>query len=75
MMLLKLGSKNLCRKLVIMKSFLPIATPIGADGVDLKEVGQFTNLGCNIENDGEVRSKNGIKIGKAGAAFRIVNKV
>ena len=58
-----------------MKSFPPNATPISADGVDLKEICQFTYLGCNVANDGEVRSKNGVRIGKAGAAYRIMNKV
>ena len=64
-----------CGKSEIMKNSLPGTTSINVDGVNLKEVDRFTYLGCNIANDGNVRSEIGVRIGKAGAAFRDMNKV
>ena len=58
-----------------MNNFTPNSTPISLDGVNLKEVDRFTNLGCSIANDGEVRNESGIRIGKSGAAFRSMNWV
>ena len=66
----KIGLKVNCGKSEIMKNFIPNSTPISVDGVDLKEVDKFTYLGCSITNDGDVRNEIGIRIGKAGAAFR-----
>ena len=45
------------------------------EATDLKEVENFTNLGCEIRKDGNVRNEVGISIGKAGAAFRTLNTV
>ena len=45
------------------------------DGTDLKEVENFTYLICDIRKDGYVGNEVGIKIGKAGDAFRSLNKV
>ena len=71
----KIGLKINCGKSEIMKNSLPGTTPISVDGVNLKEVDRFTYLGCSITNDGDVRGEIGIRIGKAGAAFRDMNKV
>ena len=71
----KIGLKINCNKSEIMKKFLPVSTAISVDGVDLKEVEQFTHLGCSIKNDGDIRGEINIRIGKAGAAFRNMSKV
>ena len=71
----KIGLKINCNKSEIMKKFQPVSVPISVDGVNLKEVEQFTYLGCNITNDGDIRNEINIRIGKAGAAFRNMSKV
>ena len=58
-----------------MNSFIPISTPIKVDGVDLKEIDKFTNLGCSIAKDSDVRNEIGIRIGKACAVVRSMSKV
>ena len=45
------------------------------DNTELKEVEKFTYLGCEIRQDGNIRNKVGIRLGKAGSAFRTLNKV
>ena len=71
----KVGLKINTRKTEIMKIRSPDNQPIIIDNVELKEVEKFTYLGCEIRKDGNIRNEVGIRIGKAGSAFRTLNKV
>ena len=48
---------------------------VTSDDTDLKEVEKFAYVGCEIRNEGNVRNEVGIRIGKTGAAFRMLDKV
>ena len=58
-----------------MNNFTSNSTLISVDGIDLKERHWYTYLGCSIANDGDVKNDIGIRIGKAGAAFRSMGRV
>ena len=45
------------------------------DGINLRQVDKFTYLGCEMRPNGDVRREAGIRIGKAGASFRMLQKV
>ena len=45
------------------------------DDTYLEEVEKFTYLGCEIRNDGDERNEVGIRIGKVGGAFRMLDKI
>ena len=72
----KVGLMINTRKTEIMKIRCIVDSQhVTIDGTDLKEVEKFTYLGCEIRKDGDVRNEVGIRIGKAGATFRTLNKV
>ena len=71
----KVGLKINTRKTEIMRIRSSGNQRVIIDDTDLKEVEKFTYLGCEIRNDGDVRNEVGIRIGKAGAAFRMLDKV
>ena len=41
----------------------------------IQEVEKFVYLGCEVRKDGDIRNEVGIRIGKAGAAFRNMERV
>ena len=48
---------------------------MSVNGVNLKEVEQFTLFGCSITKYGDIRAEINIRVGNAGAAFRNMSEV
>ena len=71
----KVGLKVNTRKTEVMKMRSSGTQRIKIDNTDINEVDKFTYLGCEISRDGNVRNEVNIRIGKAGAAFRMLNNV
>ena len=71
----KVGLKINTRKTEIMKIRSSDNQRVIIDNTELKEVEKFTYLGCEIRQDGNIRNEVGIRVGKAGSAFRTLNKV
>ena len=71
----KVGLKVNTKKTEIIKIRTPDINQIVIEGVTLKEVQKFVYLGCEMQNDGDIRNEIGIRIGKAGAAFRTMENV
>ena len=45
------------------------------DDTDLEEVEKFIYLGCEIRKEGGVKNKVGVRIRKAGTAFKMLDEV
>ena len=71
----KVGLKINARKTEIMKIRNIDNCAVTLGNVDIKEVEKFMYLGCELRQDGDIRNEIGIRIGKAGSAFRMMNKV
>lgn len=71
----KVGLRVNTRKTEIMKIRTQDTSQIIIEGETLQEVEKFVYLGCEMRNDGDIRNEVGIRIGKAGAAFRNMVKV
>ena len=52
-----------------------ISTYVVIDNENIKDVEKFVYLGCEVRRDGDIRNEVGIRIGKAGAAFRSMEAV
>ena len=71
----KVGLKVNTRKTEIMKVRTNDNSQVTIGNEPLQEVDKFVYLGCQISKDGDIRNEIGIRIGKAGAAFRNMEKV
>ena len=71
----KVGLKVNTRKTEIMNVRINDNRPIIIGNEPLQEVDKFVYLGCEIRKDGDIRNEVSIRIGKAGAAFRNMEKV
>ena len=71
----KVGLKVNTRKTEIMKVRTNDNSQVTIGNEPLQEVDKFVYLGCQISKDGDIRNEIGIRIGKAGAAFKNMEKV
>ena len=71
----KTGLRVNTRKNGVMKIRTDDANNIVIEDKSIQEVEKFVYLGCEVRKDGDIRNKVGIRIGKAGAEFRNMNKV
>ena len=71
----KVGLKVNTRKTEIMNVRTNDNRPVIIENEPLQEVDKFVYLGCEIRKDGDIRNEVSIRIGKAGAAFRNMEKV
>ena len=71
----KVGLKVNTRKTEVMKMRSSDTHCIRIDNTDINEVPKVTYLRCEISRDANVRNEINIRIGKAGAAFIMLNNV
>ena len=71
----KVGLRVNTRKTEIMKSRIEENGAVEIEGNAMREVEKFVYLGCEIRKDGDIRDEVGIRIGKAGTAFRTMSNV
>ena len=71
----KVGLRVNTRKTEIMKIKTDDASNVVIEDEIIHEVEKFVYLGCEVRMDGDIRNEVGIMIGKAGAAFRKMEKV
>ena len=71
----KIGLEINRNKSKAMKARIDDNAHIIVDGEELEEVDHFTYLGSELTVDGDIRREVNIRIGKAGAAFKKLNKV
>ena len=63
------------RKTEVMKIRTDDASIIVIEDESIQEVKKYVYLGCEVRKDGDVRKEMGIRIGKAGAEFRNIDKI
>ena len=71
----RVGLRVNTRKTEIMKIRTEDTSQVMIEDEILQEVEKFVYLGCEVRKDGDIRNEVGIRIGKAGAAFRNMEKV
>ena len=71
----KVGLKINVEKSKGMRLHINDDTAIEVEGRDLEDVDKFTYLGSELRKDGDIRGDVRIRIGKAGAVFRSLNKL
>ena len=71
----KVGLRVNTRKTEIMKIRTEDESDVVIEDERIREVEKFVYLGCEVRKDGDIRNEVGIRIGKAGAAFRNMERV
>ena len=71
----KVGLRVNTRKTELMKIRIEDTESFVIEGENIQEVDKFVYLGCEVRKDGNIRNEVGIRIGKACAAFKNMEKV
>ena len=71
----KVGLRVNTRKTELMKVRTEDTNHVVIEDETIQNVEKFVYLGCQVRRDGDIRNEVGIRIGKAGAAFRNMERV
>ena len=71
----KVGLRVNTRKTELMKIRIEDTESVVIENEIIQEVDKFVYLGCEVRKDGNIRNEVGIRIGKACAAFKNMEKV